>query len=113
MRQLRGIELRYVLTMQLSQNGPTTIVELIETLGRHGFFVRGELQRHCRMRCVGRSRGAEYGGWAGVCTRRGSYRTQLNTGSSTECEFSGSPPCCRYEVDKMDTVSRQRLMWQM
>ena len=41
MRQLHGIELRYVLTMQLSQNGPATIIELIEALGRHGFFVRG------------------------------------------------------------------------
>ena len=41
MRQLHGIELRYVLTMQLSQNGPATIIELIEALGRHRFFVRG------------------------------------------------------------------------
>jgi hypothetical protein len=66
MRQLRGIELRYVLTMELSQNGPATVIELIDALGRHGFCVRGraskvvsdalrwEIARH-RVRRVGRS----------------------------------------------------------
>jgi hypothetical protein len=41
MNQLHGIELRYVLTMQLSQNGPASIVELIGALGRLNFCVRG------------------------------------------------------------------------
>jgi hypothetical protein len=41
MKLLRGIELRYVLTMQLSQNGPATVVELIDELDRHGFCTRG------------------------------------------------------------------------
>jgi hypothetical protein len=45
MRQLHGIELRYVLTMQLSQNGPATVVELIDALGRHGFCVRGRASK--------------------------------------------------------------------
>jgi len=45
MRQLHGIELPYVLTMQLSQNGPATIIELIEALGRHVFFVRGRASK--------------------------------------------------------------------
>ncbi len=45
MNQLHGIELRYVLTMHLSQNGPATIVELIDALGRHGFCVRGRASK--------------------------------------------------------------------
>jgi hypothetical protein len=45
MRQLHGIELRYVLTMQLSQNGPATVTELIDALGRHGFCVRGRASK--------------------------------------------------------------------
>ncbi|OBF80022.1 hypothetical protein A5791_00505 [Mycobacterium sp. 852002-51163_SCH5372311] len=63
--QLQGIELRYVLTMYLSQNGPATIVELIDALDRYGFCVRGrpskavsdalrwEIGRH-RVRRLGR-----------------------------------------------------------
>jgi hypothetical protein len=38
---LRGIELRYVLTLHLAQQGPATIAELIEALSHHGFSVRG------------------------------------------------------------------------
>jgi hypothetical protein len=45
MRQLHGIKLRYVLTMQLSQNGPATVTELIDALGRHGFCVRGRASK--------------------------------------------------------------------
>ena len=41
MNELRGIELRYVLTMELSQNGPATIAQLIDALGRRNFSVRG------------------------------------------------------------------------
>jgi hypothetical protein len=37
---LKGIELRYVLTMHLSQHGPATISEMIDALDRHGFCVR-------------------------------------------------------------------------
>ena len=40
-----------------------------------------------------------------LCTHRRTYRTQLNTGSSTECELCGSLPSCRYEVDKKCTLS--------
>lgn len=36
-RPLRGIELRYVLTMQLFLHGPATITDLVEALLRHGF----------------------------------------------------------------------------
>ncbi|OBH49559.1 hypothetical protein [Mycobacterium sp. E2479] len=37
---LRGIELRYVLAMQLAVHGPATITELTEALDWHGFCVR-------------------------------------------------------------------------
>ena len=38
---LRGIELRYVLTLHLAQQGPATIAELIDALSYHGFSVGG------------------------------------------------------------------------
>lgn len=38
---LRGIELRYVLAMQLAVHGPATIAELIDALQWHSFGVRG------------------------------------------------------------------------
>jgi hypothetical protein len=38
---LRGIELRYVLAMQLAVHGPATIAELIDALRWHSFGVRG------------------------------------------------------------------------
>lgn len=38
---IRGIELRYVLTMQLALHGPATISELMDALRWHGFRVRG------------------------------------------------------------------------
>ena len=39
MIKLRGIELRYVLTMHLSVHGRATLKELVETLAFHGFEV--------------------------------------------------------------------------
>ena len=39
--ELRGIELRYVLTWYLSHHGPTTVGELVDALGQHGFAFRG------------------------------------------------------------------------
>ena len=39
--QLRGIELRYVLTMHLSLHGPASIAELADALAWHGFTVGG------------------------------------------------------------------------
>jgi hypothetical protein len=38
-RRLRGIELRYALTLQLFIHGPATIAELLEALRYHGFDV--------------------------------------------------------------------------
>jgi hypothetical protein len=40
-RCLRGIELRYVLTMHLSLHGPATIADMVDALSRHGFCVSG------------------------------------------------------------------------
>jgi hypothetical protein len=37
MNKLRGIELRYVLTMQLFIHGRATIKDLVEALAWHGF----------------------------------------------------------------------------
>ncbi|BBX72322.1 hypothetical protein H7H78_11500 [Mycobacterium shinjukuense] len=42
---LRGIELRYVLTMHLAQHGPATIAEMIDALCHHGFCVRGRASK--------------------------------------------------------------------
>lgn len=39
MKHLRGIELRYVLTMQLAVHGRATITELLDALAFHGFSV--------------------------------------------------------------------------
>lgn len=39
MRTLRGIELRYVLTMHMALHGPATVTELVEALEFHGFSV--------------------------------------------------------------------------
>ena len=42
---LKGIELRYVLTMHLAQHGPATITELLDGLAWHGFYVRGRASK--------------------------------------------------------------------
>lgn len=42
---LRGIELRYVLTIYLSQHGPATITEMIDALTWHGFRVGGRASK--------------------------------------------------------------------
>jgi hypothetical protein len=64
-RHLRGIELRYVLTMELFNQGPTTITKLIEAVMSRGFdlgrpapksvsdALRWEI-RHGRARRLGR-----------------------------------------------------------
>jgi len=39
MRNLRGIELRYVLTLHLALHGPATVTELLGVLEFHGFSV--------------------------------------------------------------------------
>jgi hypothetical protein len=43
--QLRGIELRYVLTMHLSSHGPASITELVDMLAWHGFAVAGRASK--------------------------------------------------------------------
>lgn len=44
-KQLRGIELRYVLTMHLSSHGPASITELADALAWHGFAVAGRASK--------------------------------------------------------------------
>lgn len=43
--QLRGIELRYALTMYLLQHGPTTVDELITALEWQGFEIEGRASK--------------------------------------------------------------------
>jgi hypothetical protein len=38
---LRGTDLRYVLTFHLANQGPATVAELIDGLRHHGFCVKG------------------------------------------------------------------------
>jgi hypothetical protein len=66
-RVLRGIELRYALTMHLFQHGPSDVPALIEALTWHGFEIGGRASKsvsdalrwemaHCRVRRLGRGR---------------------------------------------------------
>jgi hypothetical protein len=43
--QLKGIELRYALTMYLLQHGPTTVDELIKALEWQGFDIGGRASK--------------------------------------------------------------------
>jgi len=43
--QLKGTELRYVLTLHLAQHGRATVAELIDVLAWHGFSVRGRASK--------------------------------------------------------------------
>jgi hypothetical protein len=43
--QLRGIELRYVLTMHLLSHGPASITELADAVAWHGFAVAGRASK--------------------------------------------------------------------
>jgi hypothetical protein len=43
--QLRGIELRYALTMHLCLHGPASIAELVDALAWHGFAVAGRASK--------------------------------------------------------------------
>jgi hypothetical protein len=70
--RLRGIELRYALTMHLFGHGPATLAELADALAWHGFAVGGRASKtlsdalrwemgYGRVRRLGRGR---YGpGW--------------------------------------------------
>jgi hypothetical protein len=44
-RLLRGIELRYVLTIQLALHGPAAIPDMLETLEYQGFRVQGRASK--------------------------------------------------------------------
>jgi hypothetical protein len=44
-RQLRGIELRYVLTTNLAVHGPATVATMIELLEYQGFSVAGRASK--------------------------------------------------------------------
>ena len=43
--RLRGIDLRYTLTMHLAQHGPATVTELIDALDRQGFCMPGRASK--------------------------------------------------------------------
>ena len=84
-RHLRGIELRYVLTMHLAVHGPATVAELIDALDHQGFWLRGWPSKavsdalrweveHGRVHRLGR-------GWGSPRT----FRVRPNTGFTNAC----------------------------
>ncbi|HET6736550.1 hypothetical protein [Mycobacterium sp.] len=42
---LRGIELRYALTLYLAQHGPTTVADLIDAMNYQGFDIPGRASK--------------------------------------------------------------------
>jgi hypothetical protein len=44
-RRLRGLELRYALTVYLFQHGPTTVTDLIDALHYQGFDIPGRASK--------------------------------------------------------------------
>lgn len=44
-RMVRGIELRYVLTMHLFDHGAATVAELVDALGAEGYAVAGRASK--------------------------------------------------------------------
>jgi hypothetical protein len=44
-KEIKGIELRYVLAMHLALHGPATLADLIRALDWHGFCVRGRASK--------------------------------------------------------------------
>jgi hypothetical protein len=44
-RRVRGIELRYLLTMHLFLHGPATVSELVRTLASQGFDIAGRASK--------------------------------------------------------------------
>jgi hypothetical protein len=44
-RQLRGVELRYALTLYLFQHGPQTVADLIDALNYQGFAIPGRASK--------------------------------------------------------------------
>jgi hypothetical protein len=44
-RQLRGVELRYALTLYLFQHGPQTVADLIDALDFQGFEIPGRASK--------------------------------------------------------------------
>lgn len=95
---LHGIELRYVLTMQLAVHGPATIAELMDALKWHSFSVRGRPSKaisdalrweieHGRVRRLGRGR------YGPGCMPRGTEH-RIHQRVLALREAAG----CRYEV---------------
>jgi hypothetical protein len=92
--QLRGIELRYALTMHLFRHGSATITELAEALSWHGFAVGGHASKaisdalrwemgYGRVRRLGRSR---YGpGWMPRGTEHRIHKRVLALRDQAKC----------------------------
>jgi hypothetical protein len=80
MNKLRGIELRYVLTMQLFIHGPATIKDLVEALACHGFEVTVRPVNRCRTRCGGSRAAGGRAASRAAYTVRVKCRAALSTG---------------------------------
>src|SRR5438270_11961479 len=78
---LKGIELRYVLTLHLAVQGPATITELIDALSWHGFRVDGRPSKAIADALRWESAGAQCAGSDAAGTGRRTSRAAPNTGS--------------------------------
>ena len=99
--QLRGIELRYSLTMHLFRHGPATITELADALAWHGFAVGGRASKsisdalrwemgYGRVRRLGRGR---YGpGWMPRGTEHRIHKRVLALRDQTSCRSQPGTP---------------------
>jgi hypothetical protein len=104
--QLRGIELRYALTMHLCSHGPASITELVDALAWHGFAVAGRASKsisdalrwemgYGRVRRLGRGR---YG--PGYLPRGTEHRIHKRVMALRDMAS------CRYEAGKTRADSR-------
>ncbi|UGT92403.1 hypothetical protein [Mycobacterium ostraviense] len=106
---LRGIELRYVLTMQLSQHGLATIAEVLDALAWHGFSVRGRASKAIsdalrweiacgRVRRLGRGRYGPSYIPRDTSTRAGVAGLGPGTGEVATCVEGATPRCEEMKV---------------
>lgn len=89
--RVRGIELRYLLTLYVYRFGVTTVAELVQMLDRKGSTPMGVPQRRCPMRCAGRFAEVGFIVLTGDVTVQAS---DCHAAPNTGC-CDGSRRCCR------------------
>jgi hypothetical protein len=81
MNKLRGIELRYVLTMHLAVHGRATIKDLVEALASTGSWLTARPVNPCRTRCGGS------GAAGGRAASRAAYTVPVNCRAAPSTGF--------------------------